>query len=264
MQRRLVLLLAVSTSVHAQLVAPHRLQGTVASTNGVPVAGANVFFLETLDGALTDTAGQFVIRTRARGPATLLVRHLAFKPYDRLISADSTGSIDIVVTPNAARLSAVTVQAGAYRADDKAGAALTSLDVARTPGATADVARAVQTLPGVQMVDEGTGLFVRGGDVGETRVFLNGAAMLSPYNYETPTGNFTATVNPFLLDGIAFSSGAFGVQYGNALSGIADLHTQGRPQRASLTGVAGLASVSVGAALPVAPGLGVQIGRASC
>ena len=87
----------------------------------------------------------------------------------------------------------------------------------------------MQTLPGVQNVDEGTGLFVRGGDVSETKVLLNNIVMLSPYNYETPTGNFTVTVNPFLLDGIFFSSGGFGARYGNILSGVADLRTAGRP-----------------------------------
>ena len=100
-------------------------------------------------------------------------------------------------------------------------ASLTALQVATTPGATADVARAIQTLPGVQNVDEGTGLFVRGGDVSETKVLLNESVMLSPYNYETPTGNFTTTVNPFLLEGIFFSSGGFGARYGNVLSGVA-------------------------------------------
>ena len=109
-----------------------------------------------------------------------------------------------------------------------------------TPGATADVARAMQTLPGVQNVDEGTGLFVRGGDVSETKVLLNNTVMLSPYNYETPTGNYTVTVNPFLLDGIFFSSGGFGARYGNILSGVADLRTAGRPVQSSVTAVAGL------------------------
>src|SRR5256885_1037107 len=123
------------------------------------------------------------------------------------------------------------------------------------PGATADVARAIQTLPGVQSVDEGTGLFVRGGDVSETRVFLNDVAMLSPYNYETPTGNYTVTVNPFLLDGIFFSSGGFGARYGNILSGVADLRTAGRPVQSSITGVAGLASVSTGADLALDHGI---------
>jgi hypothetical protein len=116
----------------------------------------------------------------------------------------------------------------------------------------------MQTLPGVQNVDEGTGLFVRGGDVSETKVLLNNAVMLSPYNYETPTGNYTVTVNPFLLDGIFFSSGGFGARYGNILSGVADLRTAGRPVQSSVTAVAGLASVSSGADLALGHGLAVH------
>ncbi len=130
------------------------------------------------------------------------------------------------------------------RPGNERGATLTALEVVSTPGATADIARAMQTLPGVQNVDEGTGLFVRGGDVSETKVLLNNVVMLSPYNYETPTGNYTVTVNPFLLDGIFFSSGGFGARYGNILSGVADLRTAGRPVQSSETAVAGLASVS--------------------
>jgi hypothetical protein len=204
------------------------LRGVVKTIAGVPVFGANVFLLETLEGVLTDSAGQFSFRTRERGTVTLVARHIGFRPETRLIPGDTADAVELLLTSQAAALTPITVQAGAYRADDQRGAALTSLEVARTPGATADVARAMQTLPGVQNVDEGTGLFVRGGDVSETHVLLNDVVMLSPYNYETPTGNFTVTVNPFLLDGIFFSSGGFGARYGNVLSGVADLRTQGR------------------------------------
>ena len=76
-------------------------------------------------------------------------------------------------------------------------------------------------------------MFVRGGDVSETKVLLNNTVMLSPYNYQTPAGNYTLTVNPFLLDGIFFSSGGFGARYGNILSGVADLRTAGRPVQSS-------------------------------
>ena len=103
-----------------------------------------------------------------------------------------------------ARYHPITVTAGAYTAGSERGAVLNAIQVASTPGATADIARAIQTLPGVQNVDEGTGLFVRGGDVSETRVLLNDVVMIAPYNYETPTGNHTVTVNPFLLDGYSF------------------------------------------------------------
>jgi hypothetical protein len=222
---------------------------------GAAVRGADVFLLESLDGATTDTAGHFSIRTRAAGSVTIVVRRIGFAPANLVVPVDTADAVTLALFPETAVLTPITVQAGAYTAGNERGATLTALEVVTTPGATADIARAIQTLPGVQNVDEGTGLFVRGGDVSETKVLLNNTVMLSPYNYQTPTGNYTVTVNPFLLDGIFFSSGGFGARYGNILSGVADLRTAGRPVQSSETVVAGLASVSSGADLALSHGL---------
>jgi hypothetical protein len=197
------------------------------------VSGASVFLLESLDGATSDSAGRFALRFTAQGSVTVVARHIGFAPASIVVPVDTARDIAITLLPQAATLVPITVQAGAYKAGNERGATLTSIDVVSTPGATADVARAMQTLPGVQNVDEGTGLFVRGGDVSETKVLLNDVVMLSPYNYETPTGNYTVTVNPFLLDGIFFSSGGFGARYGNILSGVADRVAPTSPFRTS-------------------------------
>ena len=235
----------------------HVLHGTVTAA-GVPVRGADVFLLESLDGAVTDSAGRFSIRTSAAGTVTIVVRRIGFAPSNVVVPVDTVGMVTLALSPQTAVLTPITVQAGAYSAGNQRGATLTALEVVTTPGATADIARAIQTLPGVQHVDEGTGLFVRGGDVSETKVLLNNTVMLSPYNYQTPTGNFTVTVNPFLLDGIFFSSGGFGARYGNILSGVADLRTAGRPAQSSETIVAGLVSVSSAADLALAHGVTVH------
>jgi hypothetical protein len=234
--------------------ASHVLRGTVTAA-GAAVRGADVFLLESLDGATTDTAGHFSIRTKAAGSVTIVVRRIGFSPANLVVPVDTAAAVTLALFPETAVLTPITVQAGAYTAGNERGATLTALEVVTTPGATADIARAIQTLPGVQNVDEGTGLFVRGGDVSETKVLLNNTVMLSPYNYQTPTGNYTVTVNPFLLDGIFFSSGGFGARYGNILSGVADLRTAGRPVQSSETVVAGLASVSSGADLALSHGL---------
>jgi len=238
----------------SQRPAIHVIRGSVTA-GGAPVGGADVFLLESLDAAKTDTAGRFSIRTTAGGSVTIVVRRIGFAPATLVVPVDTSGPVTLALSSEAPVLMPITVQAGAYTAGNERGATLTALEVVSTPGATADVARAIQTLPGVQNVDEGTGLFVRGGDVSETKVLLNNTVMLSPYNYQTPTGNYTVTVNPFLLDGIFFSSGGFGARYGNVLSGVADLRTAGRPAQSSETVVAGLASVSSGADLALAHGL---------
>jgi hypothetical protein len=260
---RIVSLAALSVllpapATHAQSPATHSLRGTVSTRTGTPVPAASIFLLEAVDAASSDGAGRFVLRTAAQGRVTLVARHIGFAPATVVVPVDTGADIGIQLLPQATTLTPIHVQAGAYSAGNERGMTLTALEVVTTPGATADVARAIQTLPGVQSVDEGTALFVRGGDATETKVLLNNTVMLSPYNYEAPTGNFTVTVNPFLLDGIFFSSGGFGARYGNVLSGVVDLRTAGRPVQSSVTGVAGLASVSTEADLALAHGLAVH------
>ena len=257
---RLIQALAIiaPSIVAAQTAASHTIRGSTTTLAGTPVPGAEVFLLESLDAVTTDGAGNFVLQTTAQGSVTLVARHIGYAPASLSVPVDTGFSITLALRPQAAMLTPITVQAGAYTAGNERGTTLTALEVVTTPGATADIARAMQTLPGVQNVDDGTGLFVRGGDVSETKVLLNNTVMLSPYNYETPTGNFTVTVNPFLLDGIFFSSGGFGVRYGNILSGVADLRTAGRPVQTSYTAVAGLASVSTAADIALPHGVGVH------
>ncbi len=77
--------------------------------------------------------------------------------------------------------------------------------------------RALGTLPGVARIDDGTGLFVRGGDVSETLVLLDGVVVSHPYRYETPTGGFRGAIDPFLTQGVSFTTGGFSAQYANTL-----------------------------------------------
>jgi hypothetical protein len=159
------------------------LRGRVVGENGAPIDGANVFILETLDGALSNAAGHFSIRTGHRGVATLVVRRVGFRPKQLDVSIPAAAPIAVTLEKQPVALAPVTVQAGRYTAGDERGATLTTLEVVTTPGAAADVNRAIQTLPGVQTVDEGTALFVRGGDYTETKVLLDerwGARLAPP------------------------------------------------------------------------------------
>lgn len=234
------------------------IRGSIRGTDGRPISGADVFLAESMESGSADSTGHFVIRTTQRGSVTLVARSIGFIPAQHKLDLSSAATIDIALARQSPVLQPITVTAGSYTAGSERGASLNAIQVVSTPGATADIARAIQTLPGVQSVDEGTGLFVRGGDVSETRVLLNDVVMIAPYNYETPTGNYTVTVNPFLLDGIFFSSGGFGARYGNILSGVADLRTQGRPVQSSIVGTAGLAAVSAGINFALPNGVGTH------
>jgi hypothetical protein len=252
--------LAALALVHAALADAQRvtLRGTVM-TASARVTGANVFLIETLDGALSDSAGGWTFATSHTGRATLVIKAVGFAEVRRAIELPSGEPITVVLRAPTHALAPTTVVASRYSASDERGATLTTLDVVSTPGTNADVMRALQTLPGVQSVDEGTGLYVRGGDYLESHVLLNDAVLHTAFTFESPNGTFIGTVDPFLLDGIHFSSGGFGARYGNALSGIAALNTLGRPRRATFTASAGLAALSAAGAVPIGKSAGVRL-----
>lgn len=253
------LALALGSAAAAQ--SPARtsvVRGVVTLSQGTPLPDVNVFLLETLEGAVTDAAGRFAIVTAFTGAATLVARRVGFTPQRLALLLPHDSALAIAMGAEAVSLPPITVEAGTYRAANEANVALTSLQVVTTPGSAADVYRAIQTFPGLQTVDEGAGLFVRGGDVSETRILVNDAVVLSPYRYESPTGGFFGSFDPFLLDGIYFSSGGFGARYGDALSGVVALNTLGRPAQHGIGATASLAALSTSGALALPHGLGIR------
>ncbi len=203
--------------------------GHVRDPAGMPVAGADVFLLETLDGALTDSAGSFTFESGALGTVTLVARKRDHIEVRRAAELPLGGPVTIVMQRTPVPLEPITVEAGTYRLGNLPDVTLSELDVVRTPGSAADPFRAIQTFPGVQSVGEGAGLFVRGGDVSETRVMLDGATVISPFRLDTDRTISFGRFDPFMLKGVQFSAGGFGAEFGDALSAVADLRTVDKP-----------------------------------
>ncbi len=241
----------------AKPIAEPRFVHGVVIGRGAPLDGANIFDVETLEGVVTSADGRFaiVVRDTSRRSVHLAARRVGYRPADVTVT-NLSDSITVALEPLAA-LAPVSVLAGRFTANAERTAALTPLEVMTTPGG-GDVNSTVKTLPGVQNVDEGSGLFVRGGDYTETRTFIEGAPMFTAYQFAAPTGSVAGTINPFLTDGITFSAGGFGVEFGNALSGIVDLRPQQRPQATSVSVNATLLSVGAATALRLDHGLGVS------
>ncbi len=99
--------------------ASHLLRGTVTAA-GAAVRGADVFLLESLDAATTDTAGHFSIRTTAAGSVTVVARHIGFAPANLVVPVDTADAVTLALSPETAVLAPITVQAGAYKAGQRA------------------------------------------------------------------------------------------------------------------------------------------------
>lgn len=252
----LLLLVGQSSSLAAQA---DTLAGTVHDPDGRPIAEAALQVEGTLDGGMTDAQGRFRFEVTSPDTLRVSVRAIGFRPLAVVLVRPWPLPLRLQLDPLPTQLEELNAAAGSWKVGDEAGAVLTPLEVLRTPGATADVARAVQTLPGVQGVDEGTGLFVRGGDVTETRVLVNGALLLSPFRVQVPTGNVTSTVSPLLLDKVEFLAGGFGARYGNAASGVVALTTEGRPLAATTTLAASIGGAGLAFARPIGQEAGVRL-----
>src|SRR6185436_1126254 len=66
-------------------------------------------------------------------------------------------------------------------------------------------------------------------------------------------------VDPFLTQGVSFSTGGFSAEYGNSLSGVVEMRGLGRPTMMRGTGTAGLAGVAGAAGIPLGSRAGVRI-----
>ena len=248
---RPLLLLVFARVCLAQTV----VTGTVVDDDGAPVPYATVRIAGTTDGAASGGDGAFRFTTRAEGERRVEARFLGYAPAGRrVVLAGDTVRVTFRLREALLDLDGAVVSADALAGTSEAGTGLTALDVVTTPGASADLLQAVQTLAGLTQVDEGAGLFVRGGDVAETQILLDGVPLLQPYAFETPLGGTFGTVSPFLVRGTSFSTGAFSARYGDALSAVLALDSQDEPARTTQTVSLSLAAASAGADVRVGDG----------
>jgi len=235
--------------------------GFVADPSGGPLAFASVYLEGTTTGAATDTTGRFTFTTRRTGAQTLRAAMLGYATAstDIRLSAGDTTRVQMQLRKQDVAMQEAVVTGARAPMDMNVQNALAPLEAVTTAGASGDLFRAFQALPGIGAPGDGAGLFVRGGDVSETRTLLDGAPLTHPYRTETPAGGAFGTVPPFLVDGTQFSTGGFSAQYGDALSGILAMDVKGRPENASQSIGLGLAGASASVSQPIGETVGLQV-----
>ncbi len=237
------------------------VQGQVIDETDRPVAYVNVQITGTIDGAITDRDGRFAFSTQHMGKCKLHASFIGYEPAQQTLhlTPGDTSTVRLILRLALIELDETIVTGSTYTTGEDETVTLSPLDVVTTPGASADIFRAFKTFPGVATVDDGAGLFVRGGDVSETVILLGQATVVHPYKYESPTGGVFGTISPFMVQGTVFSTGGFPARYGNALSSVLSMETQNMPMQKSYTLNLGLAAGSLGLDMPlVSDKLGVR------
>jgi hypothetical protein len=208
------------------------LSGKVIDQKGKPIAGANIFIEGSYDGVTTTETGNFSFTTDAEGSQTLVVSFLIYETLRMQVEVANFQGKTIILQENRNALDAVVITAGTMESGEKARVAvLKPLDIVTTAGSAGNIIAALQTLPGTQSVGEDGRLFVRGGEANETQTFVDGIRVAQPYGATTNNLPTRGRFSPFLFSGIAFSTGGYSAEYGEALSSVLLLNTEDNPDQ---------------------------------
>ncbi|URC12686.1 TonB-dependent receptor [Flavobacterium sp. B183] len=212
--------------------AQNTISGKVVDQKGKPVQGANIYIDGTYDGATSAENGSFSFETSEKGNKFLVVSFLLFETFKQEIDVANYKDQTVKLRENVNALDAVVITAGTLESGDKARVSvLKPLDIVTTAGSAGNIIAALQTLPGTQSVGEDGRLFVRGGEASETQTFVDGLRVAQPYGATTNNLPTRSRFSPFLFSGIAFSTGGYSAEYGEALSSVLLLNTQDEPDQ---------------------------------
>ena len=214
------------------MLAQQIISGQVVEKSGEAIIGANIFIEGSYDGSSSDIDGSFRFETNLEGEQTLTVSYLGYATKTFTGDITSFKDLRIELRESASTLDAVEITASTFKAGDNSKlAVLNPLDMVTTAGSTGDIIAAIQTLPGTQANPEDGRLFVRGGDATETKIFIDGMRVFSPYNRTVGGTPSRGRYSPFLFKGVSFSTGGYNSEFGQALSGVLDMNTIDNPDQ---------------------------------
>ncbi|HTX87514.1 MAG TPA: TonB-dependent receptor [Bacteroidales bacterium] len=212
-------------------------------SNGENLIGATVFVKELKTGTASDVYGNYSL-TLKPGTYTLVYSFIGYRSEEKKIVLQADQKITIELTPSAQTLKEVEItsekdnqnvsrpEMSTFKMDTK-----TIQQIPALMGEV-DVIKAIQMLPGVQTVSEGTnGFSVRGGAPDQNLILLDDATV---YNASHLMGLFSVFNNDAVKD-VTLYKGDIPPSYGGRLSSVLDIHMdEGNSKQFEVTGGIGI------------------------
>jgi hypothetical protein len=225
----IILFVAIQMSLAEEL--PKRTVSGIISdaSSGEVLIGATVLVKQTLNGTSSNVYGFYSITL----PAGVYELEFSFVGYDKkVLKADLSQSnlrLDVALNPKPKELATVVISAEKTDANVKTNEMsvirLDSKTIERIPAllGEVDIIRAMQMLPGVKMVAEGsTGFSVRGGAPDQNLILLDEAQV---YNAAHLLGFFSVFNNDVVKD-VKIYKGDIPATDGGRLSSLLDIRTR--------------------------------------
>ncbi len=210
-----------------------KLEGTVTDQAGGPLANAQVIVVGTSFGSVTDAKGYYFINNLPVGSYTLRAQFIGYAPTEvqnvRILGGQ-TITQNVKLSPSAVVVTGVTVTTAAnplVPRDEVASKSIISGEAINSLPMD-DVRNIIAVQPGVVESGAALGVSIRGSRPGEQNVYIDGAPVRN-----SNTGGQGITVGTNGVEEASVTTGALGVEFGDAQSGVISFTTRSGGQKLS-------------------------------
>ncbi len=210
-----------------------RITGTVVNTaTQEPLIGASVVVSGTQLGAVTTAEGEFTIRRVPVGEYALRVSAIGYTPRvitDIVVNSARPAAVRIELVETTVQTEGIVVRPDFFAEKQPVEISKqtqSAEEIRRLPGGFEDVVRAVSILPGVAQAQRGRNdLIVRGGAPSENLFVVDNLVIpnINHFGTQGNTGGPLSMINLDFVEQTSFSTGGFGVRYGDKLSSVLEI-----------------------------------------
>ncbi|MGM0547092.1 MAG: TonB-dependent receptor [Bacteroidota bacterium] len=197
---------------------------------GETLPGATVQLEGTNKGTATDENGYYRIENIPPKTYTLTFSFVGYQPvtkYNVVIKSGGNPDINAQLTPSTQQLDEITVGPDPFQNPVESPLSrkeLSQVEIESYPGGNNDIAKVVQSLPGVSGTIAGfrNDVIIRGGAPSENVYYLDEIEIpvINHFATQGSAGGPVGLLNVSFFEGFNLSSSSFNARYNNALSGV--------------------------------------------
>ncbi len=224
----LILMFILSNALYGQTGS---FSGKVTDVKtGEELIGATIKLDGTDLGAVTGLDGRYTIEdipTKTYNVTASFVGYQTFTKYNIVVRSEGNIDINFQLEENVESLGEVVVTSNPFRKLEETPLSIQKLnqeEIAAYPGGNNDIAKVVQTLPGVSGSVGGfrNDVIIRGGAPNENVYYLDGVEIpnINHFSTQGSAGGPVGLLNVSFFEGVTLTASSFGSQYDNVLSGV--------------------------------------------
>lgn len=229
--KKLIICLGIFFSLAAYSQPTGEISGTVTDAKtGEPLIGATILIEGTDKGSVTDINGFYKIKNVPPKTYNVKASFIGFADitkYNFVVRSGGNPDLNFELKETAATLGDVVVVADPFEKNEDTPLSIQRLsqeEIATYPGGNNDIAKVVQSLPGVSGSVGGfrNDVIIRGGAPNENVYYLDAIEIPNINHFATQgsAGGPVGLLNVSFFEGVTLSTSAFPAQYDNALSGV--------------------------------------------